>query len=78
MRQALAPTGVLRVGVYPGSPTSLVRDPKTGKSAGVALELGQALGKQLGVPVQVVEFSRLSLVLDGEGWVSGLYLHQRH
>ena len=65
VRQALAPTGVLRVGVYPGSPTSLVRDPKTGKSAGVALELGQALGKQLGVPVQVVEFSRLSLVLEG-------------
>ncbi|GAB3471244.1 transporter substrate-binding domain-containing protein [Polaromonas eurypsychrophila] len=64
-RQALAPTGVLRVGVYAGSPTSLVRDPKTGKSAGVALELGQALGQQLGVPVQVVEFSRLALVLDG-------------
>lgn len=64
-RQALAPTGVLRVGVYAGSPTSLVRDLKTGKSAGVALELGQALGQQLGVPVQVVEFSRLALVLDG-------------
>lgn len=64
VRQALAPTGVLRVGVYPGSPTSLVRDPKTGKSAGVALELGQALGQQLVVPVQVVEFGRLALVLD--------------
>jgi polar amino acid transport system substrate-binding protein len=64
-RQALAPAGVLRVGVYPGSPTSLVRDPKTGKSAGVALELGQTLGKQLAVPVQVVEFSRLALVLEG-------------
>lgn len=64
-RQALAPTGVLRIGVYPGSPTSLVRDARTGKSAGVALELGQALGQQLGVPVQVVEFSRLALVLDG-------------
>lgn len=64
-RQALAPTGVLRVGVYPGSPTSLVRDPKTGKSAGVALELGRALGQQLGVPVRVVEFDRLALVLDG-------------
>lgn len=56
---------MLRVGVYPGSPTSLVRDPKTGKSAGVALELGQALGRQLSVPVQVVEFSRLALVLEG-------------
>jgi polar amino acid transport system substrate-binding protein len=63
VRTALAPTGRLRVGVYPGSPTSLVRDAK-GEKAGVALDLGQALGKQLGVPVQVVEFARLALVLD--------------
>jgi polar amino acid transport system substrate-binding protein len=46
--RVLAPTGTLRVGVYPGSPTSLVVNPKTGERAGVALELGQALGKQLG------------------------------
>jgi polar amino acid transport system substrate-binding protein len=64
VKAALAPTGTLRVGVYAGSPTSLVRDAKTGESAGVALNLGQALGKQLGVPVQVVEFARLALVLD--------------
>jgi polar amino acid transport system substrate-binding protein len=64
VRQALAPTGTLRVGVYPGSPTSLVVNPKTGEKAGVALELGQALGQKLGVPVQVVEFGRLALVLD--------------
>ncbi|MGA8515157.1 MAG: transporter substrate-binding domain-containing protein [Burkholderiaceae bacterium] len=63
VRNALAPTGTLRVGVYPGSPTSLVRDAK-GERAGVALDLGNALGKQLGVPVQVVEFARLALVLD--------------
>jgi polar amino acid transport system substrate-binding protein len=63
VRAALAPTGTLRVGVYPGSPTSLVRDAK-GERAGVALDLGNALGKQLGVPVQVVEFARLALVLD--------------
>jgi polar amino acid transport system substrate-binding protein len=64
VRTALAPTGSLRVGVYPGSPTSLVRDAKTGQRAGVALELGQALGQRLNVPVQVVEFERLALVLD--------------
>jgi polar amino acid transport system substrate-binding protein len=28
------------------------------------MELGQALGNRLGVPVQVVEFGRLALVLD--------------
>jgi len=63
-RAVLAPAGMLRVGVYPGSPSSLVRDPKTGETAGVALELGQALGKRLGVPVQVAEFARGPLVLD--------------
>ena len=64
VRQALAPTGTLRVGVYPGSPTSMVRDPKTGEPAGVALNLGQALARTMGVPVQVLEFTRVAQVLD--------------
>lgn len=64
VQQALAPTGVLRVGVYLGSPTSWVRDVKTGQSRGVAFELGHALGQQLGVPVQVVEFPRVAEVID--------------
>ena len=64
VKATLAPMGSLRVGVYAGSPTSMVRDPKTGEPVGVALNLGQALGRQLGVPVQVVEFGRLALVLD--------------
>lgn len=63
-RADLAPTGVLRVGVYPGSPSSLVRDSKTGETAGVAFDLGQALGRRLGVAVQVVEFSRAAQVVD--------------
>lgn len=65
VQQALAPTGVLRVGVYLGSPTSLVRDAKTGQSHGVAFELGHALGQQLGVPVQVVEYPRVAEVIEG-------------
>lgn len=64
VRQALAPTGALRVGVYPGSPTSWVKDPKTGESVGIALDLGKALAKRLNVPVQVVEFDRVAQVLD--------------
>jgi polar amino acid transport system substrate-binding protein len=64
VQQALAPTGVLRVGVYLGSPTSWVRDARTGQSRGVAFELGHALGQQLGVPVQVVEFPRVAEVLE--------------
>lgn len=64
VRQALAPTGVLRVGVYPGSPTSWVKDPKTGESVGIALDLGKELAKRLNVPVQVVEFDRVAQVLS--------------
>ena len=64
VRQTLAPTGTLRVGVYPGSPTSMVRDPKTGETAGVTLNLGQALARDMGVPVQLVEFARVAQVID--------------
>lgn len=64
VRQALAPTGALRVGVYLGSPTSWVKDPKTGESVGIALDLGKELARRLNVPVQVVEFDRVAQVLD--------------
>lgn len=63
VRQALAPTGTLRVGVYAGSPTSLVKA-ADGRPAGVAHDLGQALARDLGVPVQVLEFARLAQVLE--------------
>ena len=64
VRQALAPSGVLRVRVYPGSPTSWVKDPKTGESVGIALDLGKGMAKRLDVPMQVVEFDRVAQVLD--------------
>jgi polar amino acid transport system substrate-binding protein len=62
-RQLLAPTGRLRVGVYLGSPTSLVRD-ASGQARGVSVEIGQALAQRLGVPYEQVEFPRLAAVLD--------------
>lgn len=62
-RQLLAPSGKLRVGVYLGSPTSLVRD-ASGQARGVSVEIGQALAQRLGVPYEQVEFARLQLVLD--------------
>jgi polar amino acid transport system substrate-binding protein len=65
VQQVLAPTGVLRVGVYLGSPTSWVRDAKTGQSQGIAFDLGHALGQHLGVPVQVVEYPRVAEVIEG-------------
>jgi polar amino acid transport system substrate-binding protein len=61
-RASLAPTGALRVGVYRGSPTSMLVD-GAGQRTGVSYELGQLLGQRLQVPVQVVEYSRE--VIDG-------------
>lgn len=67
VRPALALTGTLRVGVYPGSPSSLVKDPRTGQDAGVAHDLGLALGERLGVPVRIVQYSRVAQVVDAIG-----------
>lgn len=64
IRQTLAPTGVLRVGVYSGSPTSMVRDARTGENVGVALDLGRELAKQLQVPFVPVEFRRVAEIVD--------------
>lgn len=63
VRNDLAPTGKLRVGVYPGSPTSLVRD-ASGEARGVSVDLGRALAERLGVPYEQVEFARLAQVLE--------------
>jgi polar amino acid transport system substrate-binding protein len=64
VRQILAPSGALRIGVYAGSPTSMVRDAKTGEKIGLALNLGQSMALKLGVPAEVVEFERLAQVID--------------
>lgn len=55
----LAPSGSLRVGIYPGSPTSMVTD-AAGKPHGLAYDLGAELAKQLGVGVDYVTFQRVA------------------
>ncbi|WFU69509.1 ABC transporter substrate-binding protein [Bradyrhizobium sp. CB2312] len=55
----LAPSGTLRVGIYPGSPTSMVTD-ATGKPHGLAYDLGGELAKRLGVGVDYVRFQRVA------------------
>lgn len=64
LARILAPTGTLRVGVYLGSPTSLVRD-RDGAAHGVSVELGEALARRLGVPVALVEYPRVAAVVEG-------------
>jgi polar amino acid transport system substrate-binding protein len=64
VRQALAPTGTLRVAVYPGSPTSMVRAASSDEMRGLSVEIGRELARWLGVPVEIVVFQRVAEVVD--------------
>ncbi len=59
-RKELAPTGKLRIGILVGSlgPSTFyaVRDPATGRLRGVTVDLGAALAKRLGVPLEFVPY----------------------
>ena len=61
--QILAPSGKLRVGLYPGTPTSILND-KTDDPRGVGYDLGKALAAKLGVPYEPVVFARNAEVLE--------------
>jgi polar amino acid transport system substrate-binding protein len=57
--QILAPFGTLRVGIYQGSPTSMISD-AGGKRHRLSYDLGAELGKRLGVPVDYVRYQRVA------------------
>jgi len=63
-KELLAPTGHLRVGVYAGSPTSMLTDASTGQTHGVAYDLGEQLAARLNVSVEYVKFPRVADVID--------------
>jgi polar amino acid transport system substrate-binding protein len=64
VRAALAPSGTLRVAVYTGSPTSMLRSAGSGEMRGMAVDLGRELGERLGVPVEIVVFQRVAEVIE--------------
>jgi polar amino acid transport system substrate-binding protein len=63
LRNVLAPTGTLRVAVYPGSPTSMLPATGTLPMRGVAVEVGRALAERLGVPAEIVVLPRVAEVV---------------
>jgi polar amino acid transport system substrate-binding protein len=64
MRDVLAPTGKLRVGVFPGSPLSMALDRATGEMHGLGVDLGKEFAKRLGVPYEPVNFQRIAEVIE--------------
>lgn len=63
VQRILAPTGALRVGVYAGSPSSIIPGDSPANARGVGHDLGKALAARLGVPFNAVVFSSNALVL---------------
>ena len=66
----LAPSGKLRVGVAVSpAPSAIfaIRDEKSGALRGVTIDLGNALAKKLGVPVQFVEYASSGAITAAAG-----------
>src|SRR5512132_3550249 len=63
-RQALAPTGKLRVGLQLGSPHNVVRDATSGEMKGVGFDLGKELARRLGVPFEPILYPSVGVLLD--------------
>lgn len=62
-RQALAPTGQLRVALLLGSPTHVVKD-ASGEMKGVGFDLGKELARRMGVPFAPVLYPSIPALLD--------------
>jgi polar amino acid transport system substrate-binding protein len=70
-RQALAPTGKLRVGLLLGVPIQAIRDSASGEMKGVGFDLGKELARRMRVPFEPVLYPSIGALLDGVkpgGW----------
>ena len=65
VRQALAPTGKLRVALYAGSPASIVRGVTLEGSKGVGFDLGKDLARRIGVPFEPVVYPSPGAIMGG-------------
>ncbi|MEP6998318.1 MAG: transporter substrate-binding domain-containing protein, partial [Betaproteobacteria bacterium] len=64
VRQALAPTGKLRVALQLASPLNVVKDSASGEMTGVGFDLGQELARRIGVPFEPVMYPSVGALLD--------------
>jgi polar amino acid transport system substrate-binding protein len=64
-RQALAPTGKLRVALYLGAPASIIRGATPDESKGVGFDLGKELARRIAVPFEPVVYPSPGAIMDG-------------
>jgi polar amino acid transport system substrate-binding protein len=65
VRSDFAPTGTMRVGINHGNLVLAQKNPATGEVKGVAVDLAHELGRRLGVPVELVQYSSAGQMTDG-------------
>jgi polar amino acid transport system substrate-binding protein len=65
IKQELAPSGTLRVGLNYGNFLLVLADGPDGGPRGIAPDLGRELGRRLGVPVEFVRFKQAGQLADG-------------
>lgn len=58
-RQALTPTGKLRVGFLLNNPVHATKDPASGELKGVSIDIGKEFARRLGVPYEGVGYSSI-------------------
>lgn len=63
VRQALAPTGSLRIAVYAGSPTSMVENVPDAERRGLTVDIGREMARRLGVPATIQVYPRVAEVV---------------
>ena len=64
VRADLAPTGKLRAGINYGNFILATKDPATGESRGVAVDLMREVGRRLDVPVEIVAYESVGAMVD--------------
>lgn len=64
-REALAPTGKLRVGFLVTTPIHAIKDPASGELKGPAVELGREMARRIGVPFEPIAYTSFPPVLAG-------------
>ena len=65
VKQELAPSGKLRIGLNYGNFLLVLKDSADGSPNGIAPDLARELGKRLGVPVEFVKFPEAGQLADG-------------
>jgi polar amino acid transport system substrate-binding protein len=70
-RQALAPTGKLRIALQLANPLNVVRDSTSGEMTGVGFDLGKELARRIRVPFEPVLYPSVGALLDS-GKIRGL------